>query len=130
MKTKTHFAFRIDIWDDTGDSIVEHVAGVDDFEVAEATYRAAVARWPTARIRLRQGARVVHESAARLCHFETTLFLYVLRRHPRPSVVASGQNHCKRAGNSIFLRLFLLVAMITLLYASAGGQNVLARRLQ
>src|SRR2546430_6627552 len=48
MKTKTHFAFRIDIWDDTGDSIVEHVAGVDDFEVAEATYRAAVARWPRA----------------------------------------------------------------------------------
>ena len=49
MKTKTHFAFRLDIWDDTGDSIVEHVAGVDDFEVAEATYRAAVARWPAAR---------------------------------------------------------------------------------
>jgi hypothetical protein len=47
----------------TGDSIVEHVAGVDDFEVAEATYRAAVARWPTVRITLRQGARVVHESA-------------------------------------------------------------------
>ena len=46
MKTKTHFAFRVDIWDDTGDSIVEHVAGVDDFEVAQATYRAAVARWP------------------------------------------------------------------------------------
>ena len=49
MKTKTHFAFRLDIWDDIGDSIVEHVAGVDDFEVAEATYRAAVARWPAAR---------------------------------------------------------------------------------
>jgi len=27
MKTKTHFAFRIDIWDDVGGSIVEHVAG-------------------------------------------------------------------------------------------------------
>jgi hypothetical protein len=54
MKTKTYFAFRVDIWDDTGDSIVEHVAGVDDFEVAEATYRAAVARWPMARITLRQ----------------------------------------------------------------------------
>jgi hypothetical protein len=39
MKTKTHFAFRVDIWNDTGDSIVEHVAGVD-FEVGEATYRA------------------------------------------------------------------------------------------
>ena len=33
MKTKTHFAFRVDIWEDSGDSIVEHVAGVDDFEV-------------------------------------------------------------------------------------------------
>jgi hypothetical protein len=66
MKTKTHFAFRADIWDDTGDSIVEHVAGVDDFEVSEATYRAAVARWPTARITLRQGARVVHESVQRV----------------------------------------------------------------
>jgi hypothetical protein len=54
MKTKTHFAFRVDIWDDPGDSIVEHVAGVDD--LAEATYRAAVARWPRARITLRQGA--------------------------------------------------------------------------
>jgi hypothetical protein len=38
MKTKTYFAFRVDIWHDTGDSIVEHVAGIDDFEVAEATY--------------------------------------------------------------------------------------------
>jgi sRNA-binding regulator protein Hfq len=37
MKTKTHFAFRIDIWDNNGVSIVEHVAGVDDFEVAVAT---------------------------------------------------------------------------------------------
>jgi hypothetical protein len=37
------FAFGVGIWDDTG-----HVAGVDDFEVAEATYRAAIARWPAA----------------------------------------------------------------------------------
>jgi hypothetical protein len=55
-KTKAHFCFRVDIWDDTGDSIIEHVAGVDDFEVAEATYRAAVARWPTARLRSQVGA--------------------------------------------------------------------------
>jgi hypothetical protein len=59
MKTKTYFAFRVDIWDDTGNSIIEHVAGVDDFEVAVATYWAAVARWPEARITLRQGARVM-----------------------------------------------------------------------
>jgi hypothetical protein len=30
--------------DDAGDSIVEHVAGADDFQITEATYRAAVAR--------------------------------------------------------------------------------------
>jgi hypothetical protein len=55
----------VDIWDETGNSIVEHVAGVDDFTVAEATYWAAVARWPAARITLRQGARVLHESGRR-----------------------------------------------------------------
>jgi hypothetical protein len=60
--TRTHFTFRVDIWDDTSDSIVEHVAGVDDFGVAEATYGAAVARWPRARITLRQGIRVVHDT--------------------------------------------------------------------
>jgi hypothetical protein len=63
IKTKTRFAFRVDVWDDTGMSIVEHVAGIDDFEVAEATYRAAAARWPTARITLRQGIRAVHNTA-------------------------------------------------------------------
>ena len=42
MKTKTHFAFRIDIWDSSGVSIVEHVSGVDVFEVAVTTYWAAV----------------------------------------------------------------------------------------
>jgi hypothetical protein len=64
MKTKTYFAFRVDIWDDTGNGIVEHVAGVDDFEVAEATFRAAVTRWPLARITLRRGARIVYEISA------------------------------------------------------------------
>ena len=48
--------------DDTANGIVEHIAGIEDFEVAEATYRAAVARWPAARIMLRQGARVVMKS--------------------------------------------------------------------
>jgi hypothetical protein len=43
--------------DDTGDNIVEHVAGV--FETAVATYRAACQRWQKAKITLRQVARVV-----------------------------------------------------------------------
>jgi hypothetical protein len=47
--------------DDTGGSIIDHVAGVDDFEVAEATYRAALARWPGARITLRHRADEVIE---------------------------------------------------------------------
>jgi len=25
MKTRTYFAFRIDVWDDAGDNIFEHV---------------------------------------------------------------------------------------------------------
>jgi hypothetical protein len=54
MKTKTYFAFRIDIWDDVGNCIIDHVAGVDDFEVAEATYRAATA---CARPRVRYDGR-------------------------------------------------------------------------
>jgi hypothetical protein len=62
MKTKTHFAFRVDILDATGNSIIEHVAGIDDFEVAVATYRAACERWPLAPISLRQGARVSEDS--------------------------------------------------------------------
>jgi len=41
-------------------------AGADDFQVAEVIYRAAIARWPTARIMLRQGARVVRDTGQRL----------------------------------------------------------------
>jgi hypothetical protein len=62
VKTKTYFAFRVDVWDGAGDNIVEHVAGVDDFETAVATYWAAVRRWPKAKITLRQGVRIVHRN--------------------------------------------------------------------
>jgi hypothetical protein len=65
MKTKTHIRFRVDIWDNVSENVIEHVAGVDDFEVASATYRNAVTRWPAARIILRQGARVVHDTSQR-----------------------------------------------------------------
>src|SRR4051812_19687824 len=38
MVTKTHFPFRIDVWDDKGNSIMQqHVTGVDDFQTAVAT---------------------------------------------------------------------------------------------
>jgi hypothetical protein len=56
--TCTHFTFHVDIWSPDGESIVEHVAGVEDYQVALATYRAACLRWPGTPITLRQGARV------------------------------------------------------------------------
>ena len=37
MTTRTHFTFRIDLWTADGESIVEHVAGVEDYQVALAT---------------------------------------------------------------------------------------------
>jgi hypothetical protein len=61
--TRTHFAYRIDIWSKpNGDSLVEHVAGVEDYDVALATFHAAVERWPYTPITLRQGARVIEDS--------------------------------------------------------------------
>jgi len=56
--TRTHFTFRVDTWTPDGESIVEHVAGIEDYQVALATYRAACERWPGTPITLRQGARV------------------------------------------------------------------------
>ena len=57
MKTRTHFAHRVDTWDDDNENVIEHLADVEDFEVAKATYHAACRRWPNASITLRQGAR-------------------------------------------------------------------------
>jgi len=56
---RTHFTFRVDTWTLDGESIMEHVAGVEDYQVAVATYRAACERWPDTPITLRQGARVI-----------------------------------------------------------------------
>jgi len=62
-KTRTHFAYRIDIWSKpNGDSLVEHVAGVEDYELALATFHAACKRWPYTPITLRQGARAIEDS--------------------------------------------------------------------
>jgi hypothetical protein len=61
MVTRTHFAFRIDVWDASGENLVEHIAGVEDYQVAQATYRAAVERPGTA-ITLRQDARIIEDS--------------------------------------------------------------------
>jgi hypothetical protein len=61
MKTRTHFTFRIDKLDVNGE-VFEHVAGLEDFELAVATYEAACKRWPGDPIMPRQGARAVKDS--------------------------------------------------------------------
>jgi hypothetical protein len=60
---RTHFAYRIDRWDITGESVMEHVAGVEDLIVARAAYEAACQRWPGEMITLRQGGRVIEDSS-------------------------------------------------------------------
>jgi hypothetical protein len=53
----------IDRWDDaTGENLIEQIAGVSDYLVAVETYRAAVKRWPGAKITLRNRARVIEQS--------------------------------------------------------------------
>jgi hypothetical protein len=59
---RTHFTFRVDTWTPDGESIVEHVAGIEDYQLVLATYRAACERWPGTPITLRQGARVIEDS--------------------------------------------------------------------
>jgi hypothetical protein len=53
----------IDRWDDaTGETLIERIAGVSDYLVAVETYRAAVKRWPGAKITLRNRTRVIEQS--------------------------------------------------------------------
>ena len=61
MTTRTHFAFRIDRWDEAGDNILDHVAGIEDYTVARAAYEAAMLRWPGEMVTLRQGACVIFD---------------------------------------------------------------------
>jgi hypothetical protein len=60
--------FRVDTWTPDGESIVEHVAGVEDYQVAVATFRAACERPPGTPITLRQGARVIEDSRRLRAH--------------------------------------------------------------
>ena len=62
MTTRAHFAFRIDRWDQLGENILDHVAGIEDFQIAQATFEAACKRWPSETNTLGQGARVIEDS--------------------------------------------------------------------
>jgi hypothetical protein len=62
LKNLTNVAYRIDMWTDDGENIIEHLYGMQDFLLAILSYRAACERWPNAAITLREGARVFEES--------------------------------------------------------------------
>lgn len=62
MDTGPDLKFRIDIWDMRGARIIEHVVDIENYEGAEALYKAAVRRWPSCRIILRQGEQIVRDS--------------------------------------------------------------------
>lgn len=59
MSTRTHFLYRVDMWTIDGEKVMEQLAGIEDFQVAMATYRAACERWPGTAVTLRQGERVI-----------------------------------------------------------------------
>jgi hypothetical protein len=59
----TYHKHSIDRWDDaTGQNLYDHIAGVNDFFVARATFDAAIKRWPGAKITLRSGARIIEKT--------------------------------------------------------------------
>jgi hypothetical protein len=60
-----HHAHSIDRWDvATGSNLYEHLAGVNHLLLAQATFAAAVKRWPGAKITLRNRARIIPPLAA------------------------------------------------------------------
>ena len=72
--TKTHFAYRIDRWDARGDTIIDHIGGLDDLEVAMAAYKATCKRWPDEPVTLRQGTLVIEDSRRNRGAYEPRIF--------------------------------------------------------
>ena len=59
---RNHFKHSVELVDRKGD-IVDVLAAVEDFLLAQATYQAARQRWPKERIRLSQQTRIVEDSS-------------------------------------------------------------------
>jgi hypothetical protein len=62
MKICEQFAHRIDMCDSNSGDVIEHLAYIDDYLLAVATYRAARQRWPDAYIELWQAERIIGHS--------------------------------------------------------------------
>ena len=62
MKTRTNFTHRVDMWDDAGQNIIEHLAGRRGFRGCRSNLSSGREAMAQAVITLRQGARVIHDS--------------------------------------------------------------------
>jgi hypothetical protein len=60
-----NFTYRVDRSDAAGDNVMRHVAGLEDYAVAQAAYDRACTRWPKEVVTLREGARVVEDGRRR-----------------------------------------------------------------
>jgi hypothetical protein len=56
---ETEFAYRIDRWGSSGGNIIQHIANMNDLELAMAAYEAACKQWPGEIVTLRQGAHII-----------------------------------------------------------------------
>jgi hypothetical protein len=61
MKIRSHFKHNVFKLDEAGE-ILEHLGGTEDYLLAAELYEVALKRWPTARIQMREGARIVYDS--------------------------------------------------------------------
>jgi hypothetical protein len=79
--TRTHFRFRIDVWTANSESIVGHVAGIEDYELVLGTFRLACERWPRVPITLRHGARVGAHHISALYEYDLSVRGHCRGRH-------------------------------------------------
>jgi len=63
-KLRSHFKHNIFMLDGAGE-LLEHLGGTEDYLLAAELYEVTLKRWPTARIQMRQGPRIVYDSMRR-----------------------------------------------------------------
>jgi hypothetical protein len=61
MKSGSHFKHNLFMLDEAG-NLLEHLGGTEDYLLAAQLYEVCLKRWPTARIQMRDGARIVYDS--------------------------------------------------------------------
>jgi hypothetical protein len=56
------YTYVVELWDSSGENVVDLLTEVGDLQIARDTYQAALKRWPGGVITLRQGVRVIEDS--------------------------------------------------------------------